>query len=87
MDFEKQNPRFFTLPEKKQQQVLKLYAVFPSSTTYGKKPTLDEFMEFTDAAKSLGYSIDRLWQLYSGWQETPAVIHALATEHAKNWSK
>ena len=87
MTFEEKNPQFMALKERDKERVLKLYAVFPSGTTYKSKPTLDEFLAFTRDAKNHGYNLKILWQLYSGGQDIPAVLHALATDHAKKWSK
>lgn len=78
---------FSQLKERKQQDVLKLYPVFPSGSMYGCRPTLDEFLQFVSGAKKLGYTVKQLWTFYSGWGDVPLELHAIATKLSVNWTK
>lgn len=77
---------FQALTPKNQQRVLKAYGIFPARTSYFRDPDLDQFLSYIQTVKkTLGYSIDDLWNLYSRWSPIPADLHALTTALSKSW--
>jgi hypothetical protein len=80
---------FQEMDQKQQEKLLRVFTVFPAHTTYLRAPSLDQFLDYTRSVKKhLGYSLDDIWNIYSGWSDVPADLHAFTSAIAAScWPK